>query len=111
MDTLRQQLAQRLIDRKWNPNHEAFTRELDELMAIFTPVCQGIAREAVQGAPAHAVKPTVSGKQVDKPSEARFVFDTLMNYCMAHQDVPQDMLETIDNVANYFGDIATGRTK
>lgn len=40
---------------------------------------------------------------------AQKMFDTLMEFATAHPDIPQDILEAIDDVANYCGDIAKGR--
>lgn len=41
--------------------------------------------------------------------EAQELFGKLSNFGIAHQDIPQDVLEAMDYVANYCGDIAHGR--
>lgn len=63
---------------------------------------------SVDSAPqSDSVVPQASNKQV--MHEAQGVFDTLMDFGMSNPHIPQDILEAIDRVANYCGDIAKGR--
>jgi len=41
--------------------------------------------------------------------EAKQMFDTLMEFGMANPDLPQNVVEAIDVVANYCGDVWRGR--
>lgn len=41
--------------------------------------------------------------------EAQEMFDRLMDFGTNNQDIPMDVLEALDYVANYCGDIAKGR--
>lgn len=41
--------------------------------------------------------------------EAQELFNNLMNLGMSNPGLPQELLEAIDYVANYCGDIASGR--
>ena len=39
------------------------------------------------------------------------VFDALMDIAMTDKNIPKELLENWDNVADYIGDIASGRQK
>lgn len=41
--------------------------------------------------------------------DAQEMFDRLTEFGMSNPDIPQDVLEAIDHVANYCGDIAHNR--